>query len=111
MTEIKQYVYFFGEGTKDMKKLLREGKGANLSEMTNIGLSVPPRFTITAETCILFYELGKKYPDLYPNPLFYLTIMLNSGWIPVLYLFLLKANIYKSKHNKALKHKLYLLIN
>jgi pyruvate,orthophosphate dikinase len=62
MTELKQYVYFFGEGTKDMKKLLG-GKGANLSEMTNIGLPVPPGFTITAETCILFYELGKKYPD------------------------------------------------
>ncbi len=58
----KQYVYFFGEGTKDMKKLLG-GKGANLSEMTNIGLPVPPGFTITTETCILFNELGKKYPD------------------------------------------------
>ncbi len=58
----KQYVYFFGEGTKDMKKLLG-GKGANLSEMTNIGLPVPPGFTITTETCILFNELGKKYPE------------------------------------------------
>src|SRR4030066_1138593 len=58
----KQYVYFFGEGTRDMKKLLG-GKGANLSEMTNIGLPVPPGFTITTETCILFNELGKKYPD------------------------------------------------
>lgn len=58
----KQYVYFFGEGTKDMKKLLG-GKGANLSEMTNIGLPVPHGFTITTETCILYNELGKKYPD------------------------------------------------
>jgi len=61
MTE-KKYVYFFGEGTKDMKNLLG-GKGANLSEMTNIGLPVPPGFTITTETCNLYYELGKKYPD------------------------------------------------
>ena len=58
----KQFVYFFGEGTKDMKKLLG-GKGANLSEMTNIGLPVPPGFTITTETCNLFYELGKKWPE------------------------------------------------
>ena len=58
----KQYVYFFGEGTKEMRKLLG-GKGANLSEMTNIGLPVPPGFTITTETCNLFYEIGKKWPD------------------------------------------------
>ncbi len=58
----KQYVYFFGEGTKDMKKLLG-GKGANLSEMTNIGLPVPPGFTITTETCNTYYENGQKYPD------------------------------------------------
>lgn len=58
----KKYVYFFGEGTKDMKKLLG-GKGANLSEMTNIGLPVPCGFTITTEVCNLFYELGKRYPE------------------------------------------------
>ncbi len=58
----KKYVYFFGEGTKDMRNLLG-GKGANLSEMTNIGLPVPPGFTITTETCNLFYELGKKWPE------------------------------------------------
>ena len=58
----KQYVYFFGEGTKDMRTLLG-GKGANLSEMTNIGLPVPPGFTISTETCNLFYELGKKWPE------------------------------------------------
>ncbi len=58
----KKYVYFFGEGTKDMRKLLG-GKGANLSEMTNIGLPVPPGFTISTETCNLFYDLGKKWPD------------------------------------------------
>ncbi len=58
----KKYVYFFGEGKKEMKKLLG-GKGANLSEMTNIGLPVPPGFTITTEVCNLFYELGKRYPE------------------------------------------------
>jgi pyruvate,orthophosphate dikinase len=57
----KKYVYFFGEGKKEMKNLLG-GKGANLSEMTNIGLPVPYGFTITTEVCNLFYKLGKKYP-------------------------------------------------
>ncbi len=58
----KKYVYFCGEGKKEMKKLLG-GKGANLSEMTNIGLPVPPGLTITTEVCNLFYELGKRYPE------------------------------------------------
>lgn len=58
----KKYVYFFGEGTKDMKNLLG-GKGANLSEMTNIGLPVPPGFTITTEACNLYYEIGQKWPE------------------------------------------------
>jgi len=58
----KKYVYFFGEGTKEMKKLLG-GKGANLSEMTNIGLPVPLGFTITTEVCNLFYDLGERYPE------------------------------------------------
>ncbi len=57
-----KYVYFFGEGKKEMKKLLG-GKGANLSEMTNIGLPVPPGFTITSEICNLYYELGERYPE------------------------------------------------
>jgi pyruvate, orthophosphate dikinase len=57
-----KYVYYFGEGTKEMKALLG-GKGANLSEMTNIGLPVPPGFTITTEVCNLFYKLGEKYPE------------------------------------------------
>ena len=59
---LKKYVYFFGEGKKEMKKLLG-GKGANLSEMTNIGLPVPYGFTITTEVCNLFYDLGKRYPE------------------------------------------------
>ena len=58
----KKYVYFFGEGKKEMKKLLG-GKGANLSEMTNIGLPVPPGFTISTEVCNLYYDLGERWPD------------------------------------------------
>jgi pyruvate, orthophosphate dikinase len=58
-------VYFFGgakaEGNKDMKNLLG-GKGANLAEMANIGLPVPPGFTITTEVCTEFYDNGKKLP-------------------------------------------------
>jgi pyruvate,orthophosphate dikinase len=58
-------VYFFGgrkaEGGKEMKNLLG-GKGANLAEMANIGLPVPPGFTITTEVCTEFYAHGKKLP-------------------------------------------------
>src|SRR5437764_6373646 len=57
--------YFFGggkaDGTKEMKNLLG-GKGANLAEMANIGLPVPPGFTITTEVCTEFYAGGKKLP-------------------------------------------------
>src|SRR5579872_6929752 len=57
--------YFFGggraEGNRDMKNLLG-GKGANLAEMANIGLPVPPGFTITTEVCTEFYANGKKLP-------------------------------------------------
>jgi pyruvate,orthophosphate dikinase len=47
----KKYVYLFNEGRADMKGLLG-GKGAGLAEMTNLGLPVPPGFTITTEACI-----------------------------------------------------------
>ena len=61
-----QYVYFFGngkaEGDAKMKTALG-GKGANLAEMTNLGIPVPPGFTISTEVCRLYYENGKKYPD------------------------------------------------
>ncbi|HOW59514.1 MAG TPA: pyruvate, phosphate dikinase [Candidatus Omnitrophota bacterium] len=60
-----KYVYFFGsgraEGDAKMKNLLG-GKGANLAEMTNLGIPVPAGFTITTETCDLFYKNGKKWP-------------------------------------------------
>lgn len=54
-----KYVYSFNEGTKEMKGLLG-GKGANLAEMTNIGLPVPPGFTITTKACNRFYEEGQE---------------------------------------------------
>ena len=54
----KKRVYLFHEGNKDMKDLLG-GKGANLAEMTNLGLPVPPGFTITTETCNEYLKLGK----------------------------------------------------
>lgn len=55
-------VYFFDEGKKEMKELLG-GKGANLAEMTNLGIPVPPGFTITTETCAQYYAQGKKFPQ------------------------------------------------
>ena len=58
----KKYVYLFKEGNKDMRNLLG-GKGANLAEMTNIGLPVPQGFTITTEACIRYYEDGEKISD------------------------------------------------
>jgi len=60
-----QYVYYFGDGHADgsgkMKPLLG-GKGANLAEMTRIGLPVPPGFTITTEVCSYFYAHNRSYP-------------------------------------------------
>jgi len=62
----QKYVYFFGnrqaEGRAEMKNLLG-GKGANLAEMTSIGLPVPPGFTITTEVCTEFYKNNQTYPE------------------------------------------------
>ncbi len=61
-----KFVYFFGggnaEGKADMKHLLG-GKGANLAEMTNIGIPVPPGFTITTEVCDAYYKNNQRYPE------------------------------------------------
>lgn len=56
-----KYVYSFEEGNKDMRSLLG-GKGANLAEMTSLGIPVPPGFTISAEVCDIYYKNNKKYP-------------------------------------------------
>ena len=54
-----KYVYLFSEGNANMRNLLG-GKGANLAEMTNIGLPVPQGFTVTTEACTKYYDDGKK---------------------------------------------------
>ena len=54
----KQWVYRFSEGKKEQKMLLG-GKGANLAEMTNLGLPIPPGFTITTESCIHYFDEGR----------------------------------------------------
>ena len=68
MAKKDKYVYFFGGGKSEGKSTMKEllgGKGANLAEMCNLGLPVPPGFTITTETCAAFYKLGRKYPSGY----------------------------------------------
>ena len=64
MTE--KYVYFFGagqsEGKKEMKDLLG-GKGANLAEMAELGVPVPPGFTISTEVCDAYYKNNQTYPE------------------------------------------------
>src|SRR3989440_2062389 len=71
MGKTKKFVYLFGnkkaDGNGAMKALLG-GKGANLAEMTRIGLPVPPGFTITTEVCAYYYENKRTYPkDLQPQ--------------------------------------------
>ena len=65
LTATPKYVYFFGDGTADgdrsMKDLLG-GKGAGLAEMTNAGLPVPPGFTITTEACNRYYTNNRTVP-------------------------------------------------
>ncbi|MBQ7693144.1 MAG: pyruvate, phosphate dikinase, partial [Oscillospiraceae bacterium] len=58
----KKYVYLFSEGNANMRELLG-GKGANLAEMSHIGLPVPQGFTITTEACTQYYEDGRQIND------------------------------------------------
>ncbi len=61
-----QFVYFFGDGKAEGDAKMKNelgGKGANLAEMTNLGIPVPPGFTISTEVCKLFYENNKNYPE------------------------------------------------
>jgi pyruvate, orthophosphate dikinase len=61
-----QWVYTFGDGKAEGKAGMRDllgGKGANLAEMANLGLPVPPGFTITTEVCSFFYASGENYPE------------------------------------------------
>ena len=62
----EKYVYFFGRGLAEGKKEMKNelgGKGANLAEMTNLGIPVPPGFTISAKVCDLFYRNDRCYPE------------------------------------------------
>jgi pyruvate, orthophosphate dikinase len=63
MPRTEKYVYDFAEGSKQMKALLG-GKGANLAEMTNLGLPVPPGFTISTEACKAYLRSGNEPADL-----------------------------------------------
>ena len=62
----EKYVYFFGdgkaEGSAEMRNLLG-GKGANLAEMSGLGIPVPAGFTITTEVCTYYYDHDKQYPE------------------------------------------------
>ena len=58
----KKWVYLFEEGDKNMRDLLG-GKGANLAEMTNIGLPIPPGFTVTTDACNAYFDAGKQFPE------------------------------------------------
>ena len=65
-TKTKKFVYSFGKGKADGKKEMKAllgGKGANLAEMTSIGVPVPPGFTISADVCDYYYSHGQKYPQ------------------------------------------------
>ena len=71
----KKYCYLFSEGNANMRELLG-GKGANLAEMTNIGLPVPQGFTITTEACTKYYEDGRKINDeIFAEIMEYITKM------------------------------------
>jgi pyruvate,orthophosphate dikinase len=65
MAKSVKYVYFFGAGKAEGEAAMKNqlgGKGANLAEMTNLGIPVPPGFTISADVCDLFYRNNRKYP-------------------------------------------------
>ena len=75
----KKYVYLFSEGNANMRELLG-GKGANLAEMTNIGMPVPQGFTISTEACTRYYEDGEKIaPEIEAEIFAHLTETREAG--------------------------------
>ena len=62
MANTHKYVYLFSEGNGSMRELLG-GKGANLAEMTNLGMPVPQGFTVTTEACTQYYADGRQIND------------------------------------------------
>ena len=77
-----KWVYLFSEGNATMRNLLG-GKGANLAEMTNLGLPVPQGFTITTEACTQYYEDGRKINDEIMGPVSYTHLSQKCGVSPV----------------------------
>jgi pyruvate,orthophosphate dikinase len=78
ISQNNKYIYDFSEGNKDLKDLLG-GKGANLAEMTNLGLNIPPGFTITTEACLLYFRNPKKImKELKPKVIEHLKILENK---------------------------------
>lgn len=65
----KKYVYLFEEGNSDMRELLG-GKGANLAEMTNLGMPIPGGFTITTECCNEYYENNEQISEEIINQIY-----------------------------------------
>ena len=77
-TQNKKFIYDFIEGNKDLKNLLG-GKGANLAEMTNLGLSIPPGFTITTEACLLYFASAESIMEkLKPDVIEHLRTLENN---------------------------------
>src|SRR5262249_875290 len=67
MGNATKFVYFFGGGRADGNASMRNllgGKGAGLAEMTNLGVPVPPGFTLTTEVCTYFYQNQRRYPEV-----------------------------------------------
>lgn len=66
MSQSTKWVYSFGDGKAEGSAAMRNllgGKGANLAEMSNLGLPVPPGFTITTELCTAYYANDRQYPE------------------------------------------------
>ncbi|MFX1574812.1 MAG: pyruvate, phosphate dikinase [Promethearchaeota archaeon] len=77
-TRKNKFIYDFNEGNKDLKNLLG-GKGANLAEMTNLGLNIPPGFTITTEACLLYFKNPKEVmKTLKPKVIEHLKMLENN---------------------------------
>ena len=64
-----KYVYLFKEGNAEMREILG-GKGANLAEMTNLGLPIPQGFTVSTEACNKYYDDGKQITEDVQNQIF-----------------------------------------
>ena len=87
-----KWVYLFKEGNAEMRNLLG-GKGANLAEMTNLGLPIPQGFTITTEACTDYYTSGQKVTEEIQNQIFEALEALEIWRIPYLYLCVLAQGL------------------